>query len=191
MVDGSSWQDGETRSPSVIPDDDVRNFLADRSAGLFTSQLQTRLRDLEQTKETPKFLRRDSYSLYLEGHFALLDPRELERTTLSPTPPSVDDWTSSDQTPEPEPARHTSHNKISPIENAFPQLNPIAGRIDRKRGRLQVKRNARTNSKRHRMLRRSKTPRDTVLYELDWVGRNMITVYQSMPEDQHMLAKKG
>ena len=191
MVDGSSWQEGETRSPSVIPDDDVRNFLADRSAGLFASQLQTRLRDLEHTKEAPKFLRRDSYTLYLEGHFALLNPRELERTTLSPTPPSVDDWTSPDQTPEPEPARQISQDKTSPIENAFPQSNVLTGRIDRKRRRLQIKRAARMNTRRHCMLRRSKTPQDTVFYELDWVGRNMITVCQSIPEAQYILAKKG
>ena len=181
MVDGGSWQEGETRSPSVIPDDDIRNFLADRSAGLFTSQLQTRLRDLEQTKEAPKYLRRDSYTLYLEGHFALLNPRELERTTLSPTPPSVDDWTSSDHTPDPEPTHHTSHDKVNPVKNAFSQSNLRTGRIERKRRRLQTKRNARTNTKRHRMLRRSKTPQDTVFYELDWVGRNMVTVCQSVP----------
>jgi len=131
MVGESGWHESRTRSPSVIRDDGIRGFLEDKTANLFATQLQSRLNTLEQTRDIPKFLRRNSYALYLEGHFALLDPRELQRTSLSPTPPTSDeDWTSAERTPEPH-LKSCSH-KVCPDENSYQGSRAIHGRIDRK-----------------------------------------------------------
>lgn len=189
MSDEHSWNDSRTRSPSVIPDEGIRALLEEKTANLFATQLQSRLKHLEQTTETPKFLRRNSYALYLDGHFALLDPRELQRTSLSPTPPSTDeDWTSAERTPEPH--FNTSTSKVCPDENLYPRLRTIQGRIERSRQRRQTKTTSRmTHKQSHRMLRRSKNKANALFYQLDWIGRNAIAVCQMTPE--HSQTQQG
>ncbi|KIW65070.1 hypothetical protein PV04_07355 [Phialophora macrospora] len=191
MSDASSWNESRTRSPSVVPDEGIRGFLEEKTANLFATQLQSRLTSLKQTKETPKFLRRNSYALYLEGHFALLDPRELQRTSLSPTPPSSDDdWTSAERTPEPHFKASTS--KVCLDENLYPQSRTHRGRIERKRQRRQDKISHRMAHKQsHRMLRRSKNKSNPLLYELDWIGRNAVVVCQMTPDHSQSSNKKG
>ncbi len=189
MVKGSAWSEERTRSPSAIPDEGVREFLEDKTAHLFATQLQTRLRSLEQTRDIPKFLRRNSYSLYLEGHFALLDPRDLERTTLSPTPPSSSDYTSLEQSPEPNSKTH--RYPVYPLERALPRSRTLQGRIDR-RSQPQSKKAGNTLSKKkHNMLRRSKMKENGLFYELDWIGRNTVTVCQMQEKSPEMCTKKG
>ncbi|KIX05271.1 uncharacterized protein Z518_06143 [Rhinocladiella mackenziei CBS 650.93] len=183
LMDGDfDWHEGRTRPPSVIPDHGVREFLEQKTVHLFATQLQSRLRALEQTRETPKFLRRNSYQLYLEGHFALLDPRDLERTTLSPTPPSSDDWISPDYTPEQ--VSDIQHYEVNPVAAAYPRPRTFQeGGIEKKRQRCQDKRSRRiSKTKKHHMVRRSKAKEEAIFYELDWVGRNMVTVCQSTRE---------
>ncbi len=191
MSDEHSWNESRTRSPSVIPDDGIRDFLAGASKSLFATQLQSRLNTLEQTKETPKFLRRNSYALYLEGHFALLDPRELQRTSLSPTPPTSDeDWTSADRTPEPN--FKTSTSKVCPDENLYPRSKISHDRIERNRQRRQGRISHRMAHKQsHRMLRRSKHKANALFYQLDWIGRNAIAVCQMTPDHSQTGNKKG
>ncbi|KIW22764.1 uncharacterized protein PV07_11030 [Cladophialophora immunda] len=190
MLDDSGWREGRTRSPSVIPDDGIRGFLEQKTAHLFATQLQSRLDTLEQTRETPRFLRRNSYNLYLEGHFALLDPRDLERTTLSPTPPSSDeDWTTSEHTPEPNPK--TNHYKPYLVENLFPRSKALHGRIERKSLRRRNKKSSKTHNPNHRMLRRSRDKPNSLFYELDWVGRNAVAVCQLVQDNSEMGNKKG
>jgi hypothetical protein len=191
MSDDNIWNESRTRSPSVVPDEGIRGFLEAKTANLFATQLQSRLTTLEQTKETPKFLRRNSYALYLDGHFALLDPRELQRTSLSPTPPSSDeDWTSAERTPEPH--FKTNPYNVCPDENLYPHSRTRQGRIERKRQRRQDKISHRMSHKQsHRMLRRSKNKSNTLLYELDWIGRNAIAVCQMTPEHSQPDTKKG
>lgn len=190
MVKGVDWHEERTRSPSAIPDDGIRDFLEEKAAHLFATQLHTRLRSLEQTRESPKFLRRNSYNLYLDGHFALLDPRDLERTTLSPTPPSSSDRTSLEHTPEPDP--RANHYQVYPIKNVFPQSRTLQRRINRKLARPQNKRNHKISNKQiHPMLRRSKNKQDTPFYELDWIGRNTVTVCQLAEKGLEFASKKG
>ena len=191
MLDDSGWHDSRTRSPSVIPDDVVRGFLEEKTANLFATQLQSRLNTLEQTRDIPKFLRRNSYALYVEGHFALLDPRELQRTSLSPTPPSSDeDWTSGAHTPEPNFKSHS--HRVCPDENIYPRSKALQGRIGKKRQRRQDKTRSRmANMQSHRMLRRSKNKPNALFYELDWIGRNAIAVCQMTPESSQEGRKKG
>lgn len=186
-----SWHQSRTRSPSVIPDEGIRAFLEEKTANLFATQLQSRLTTLKQTKETPKFLRRNSYSLYVEAHFALLDPRELQRTSLSPTPPTSDeDWTSAERTPEPN--IKTNPYKVCSDENLYSRSRTLQGRIDRKRQRRQDKTTTRMSHKQsHRMLRRSKNKSNTLLYELDWIGRNAIAVCQMTQDNSQASSKKG
>ncbi|EXJ56588.1 hypothetical protein A1O7_06932 [Cladophialophora yegresii CBS 114405] len=192
MSDENSWTESRTRSPSVVPDEGIRGFLEEKTANLFATQLQSRLTTLEQTKETPKFLRRNSYALYLEGHFALLDPRELQRTSLSPTPPSSDDdWTSAARTPEPHFKASTS--KVCPDESLYTRLRTRQGRIERKRQRRrQDKISHRMAHKHsHRMLRRSKHKSNALFYELDWIGRNAVAVCQMTADYSQSSNKKG
>ncbi|KAJ9615320.1 hypothetical protein H2200_001395 [Cladophialophora chaetospira] len=191
MSDEHNWNESRTRSPSVIPDEGIRGFLEEKTANLFATQLQSRLNTLEQTKESPKFLRRNSYALYLEGHFALLDPRELQRTSLSPTPPYTDEvWTSAERTPEPH--FNTSTSKVCPDEILYPRSRTLQGRVERNRLRRQHKMTSRmTHKQSHRMLRRSKNKANALFYQLDWIGRNAIAVCQMTPEHSQTSSKKG
>jgi hypothetical protein len=190
-MDEVGWNESRTRSPSVIPDEGIRGFLEEKTANLFATQLQSRLTALEQTKETPKFLRRNSYALYLDGHFALLDPRELQRTSLSPTPLSSDeDWTSADRTPEPQ--LKTISYKVCPDDNLYPQSSALHNRIEKRRQRRQDKRSSRMAYKQsHRMLRRSKDKSHALFYELEWIGRNAVAVCQMTPDHSQTGNKKG
>ena len=191
MSGDNLWNDSRTRSPSVVPDEGIRIFLEEKTANLFATQLQSRLNTLEQTKETPKFLRRNSYALYLDGHFAFLDPRELQRTSLSPTPPTSDeDWTSAERTPDRD--FKTNPYNVLPDENLYPHSKTRDGRIERKRQRRQNTPSHRMDHKRsHRMLRRSKNKSNTLFYELDWIGRNAIAVCQMTPEHSQPDNKKS
>ncbi|EXJ74445.1 uncharacterized protein A1O5_02741 [Cladophialophora psammophila CBS 110553] len=190
MLHDSAWREERTRSPSVIPDDGIRGFLEEKTAHLFATQLQSRLDSLEQTREAPRFLRRNSYNLYLEGHFALLDPRDLERTTLSPTPPSSDeDWTTSEHTPEPNPK--TNQYKAYLVENLFSRSKTLQGRVERKSMRRRSKKSSKTTNQNHRMLRRSRDKPNSLFYELDWVGRNAVAVCQLAQDNSEMATKKG
>ncbi|KIW92290.1 uncharacterized protein Z519_07274 [Cladophialophora bantiana CBS 173.52] len=190
MLHDSAWREERTRSPSVILDDGIRGFLEEKTAHLFATQLQSRLDSLEQTREAPRFLRRNSYNLYLEGHFALVDPRDLERTTLSPTPPSSDeDWTTSEHTPEPNPK--TNQYKAYLVENLFSRSKTLQGRVERKSLRRRSKKSSKTTNQNHRMLRRSRDKPNSLFYELDWVGRNAVAVCQLAQDSSEMATKKG
>lgn len=190
MVDGSHWRQRETRSPSVIPDDEVRESLELESAHLFATQLQTRLRTIEHTHETPKFLRRNSYDLYLEGHFALLDPRDLERTTISPTPPSSSDWLSPVHTPES--LVDSNHHQVHPGENGGSQIRSLQRQSERKKQRPQGKRGVkRLNQKKHHQMLRRSDRKETTLYELEWVGGNTVTVCQPSQNSDRFVTKKS
>ncbi|KIW83192.1 hypothetical protein Z517_02437 [Fonsecaea pedrosoi CBS 271.37] len=190
MLDDSGWREERTRSPSAIPDDGIRGFLEEKTAHLFATQLQSRLDALEQTRETPRFLRRNSYNLYLEGHFALLDPRELERTTLSPTPPSSDeDSTTSEHTPDPN--SESNRYKLYLNENLFGGSKTLRGRIERKSLRQRKKKAGKMPNPNHRMLRRSRDKPNSLFYELEWVGRNAVTVCQLTQDNAESGNKKG
>jgi hypothetical protein len=191
MVDASDWHESRTRSPSVIPDEGIRGLLEQKTANLFATQLQSRLNSLEHSREAPKFLRRNSYALYLEGHFALLDPRELQRTSLSPTPPSSDEqWTSAERTPEPHLAA-ISH-KVCPDEKIYPQLRTRHGRIQRRQQRRRdTTRRTMTRNENHRMMRRSRTPPNAVMYELDWIGKVTVAICQMTPDSSQKSSQKG